>query len=89
MLHQYKGQIVRHFKGNLYLLIDFAYHSETGEQMVIYRALYGDCGIYVRPYAMFVEEVPAGKVNPTGQKFRFMHYKVESKVLNEEYGLLI
>ena len=81
MLHKYKGLIFKHFKGNLYLLVDFAKHTETGEHMVIYKALYGDCGLYVRPYDMFAEEVPTGKENPTGQKFRFVHYEVESKVL--------
>jgi len=80
MLHPYKGFIFRHFKGNLYLLVDFAKHTETGEQMVIYKALYGDCGLYVRPYSMFVEEVPAEKENPTGQKYRFELHFVESEV---------
>jgi len=83
MLHKYKGFIFRHFKGDLYLLVDFAKHTESGEQMVIYKALYGDCSLFVRPYNMFVEEVPAGKENPTGQKFRFALYDVESKVLDQ------
>ena len=78
MLHKYKGQILRHFKGDLYLLLDFAYHTETGEKMVIYKALYGECEMYVRPYQMFAEEVPAGKDNPTGQKFRFMYHEVKT-----------
>ena len=80
MLHKCKGFIFRHFKGDLYLLIDFAKHTETGEEMVVYKALYGDCGLYVRPYNMFVEEVPVGKENPTGQKYRFEEHFVESKV---------
>ena len=40
---------------------DFEKHSETQETMVLYRALYGECGLFVRPYDMFVEEVPEGK----------------------------
>jgi len=80
MLHKSKGFIFRHFKGDLYLLVDFAKHTETGEQMVIYKALYDDCGLYVRPYNMFIEEVPVGKENPTGQKYRFEPHFVESKV---------
>lgn len=68
---QERGKIFRHFKGDYYLLIDFVKHSETSETLVLYRALYGDCGLYVRPYEMFVEEVPMDKVNPTGQKYRF------------------
>lgn len=45
----------RHFKGNEYEVVDFAKDSETGEKMVIYRALYGDHGLWVRPYKMFQE----------------------------------
>jgi hypothetical protein len=47
----------RHYKGNLYEVIDLARHSETLEWMVVYRALYGDFGLWVRPAAMFVEAV--------------------------------
>lgn len=49
--------IYRHFKGDYYLVEDIAYHSETGEKMVVYRALYGDNKLWVRPYEMFVETV--------------------------------
>ena len=68
---QEKGKIFRHFKGDYYLLIDFVKHSETREILVLYKALYGDCGLFVRPYEMFIEEVPDNKANPTGQKYRF------------------
>ena len=47
----------RHFKGNLYEVIDIAHHSETQEPMVIYRALYGDHGLWLRPLAMFLETI--------------------------------
>lgn len=73
-----KGKIFRHFKGDLYLVEGFVTHSETQEKMVLYRALYGDCGLFVRPYDMFLEEVPAEKENPTGQKYRFEEYVVKS-----------
>lgn len=73
-----KGKIFRHFKGDLYLLVDFVTNSETEEKLVLYKALYGDCGLYVRPYNMFCEEVPEGKVNPTGQKYRFQEFEVKS-----------
>lgn len=47
----------RHYKGNLYQVIDTVRHSETLEPMTLYRALYGEKGLWVRPAAMFEEEV--------------------------------
>ena len=73
-----KGKIFRHFKGDLYLVEVFVTHSETQEKMVLYRALYDDCGLFVRSYDMFIEEVPEGKVNPTGQRYRFEEFEVKS-----------
>ena len=49
--------IYRHFKGNLYQLIDQARHSETLEEYVVYRALYGEHGLWVRPLSMFGEQI--------------------------------
>ena len=49
--------IYRHFKGNEYELIDIARHSETLEPMVVYRALYGEHGLWVRPLSMWFETV--------------------------------
>lgn len=49
--------IYRHYKGNLYELIDVANHSETLEKMVVYRALYGDKELWVRPATMWDETV--------------------------------
>ncbi|MGL5151013.1 MAG: DUF1653 domain-containing protein [Clostridium sp.] len=72
------GKIYRHFKGDLYLIEGICMHSETEEKMVLYRALYGDCGLYVRPYRMFLEMVPENKVNPTNQKYRFELYELKS-----------
>jgi len=47
----------RHYKGNDYEVIGIARHSETEEQMVVYRKLYGDGSLWVRPLAMFLEDV--------------------------------
>ncbi len=47
----------RHYKGNEYEVIGCARHSETEEELVVYRALYGDRGLWVRPRAMFMEQV--------------------------------
>jgi hypothetical protein len=49
--------IYRHFKGNRYEVLELARHSETAEQYVVYRALYGDGGVWVRPQAMFEETI--------------------------------
>lgn len=47
----------RHYKGSLYEVMDVARHSETEEQLVVYRALYGERGLWVRPLAMFEQTV--------------------------------
>ena len=47
----------RHFKGNYYEVVGTAHHSETMEEMVVYRALYGEHGLWVRPAAMWTETV--------------------------------
>ena len=52
-----KPGIYRHFKGNMYKVLYMAKHSETMEEMVVYQALYGEMGIWVRPAAMFCETV--------------------------------
>ena len=49
--------LYRHYKGNMYEVYMTAQHSETEEWMVVYKALYGEEGMWVRPYAMFVARV--------------------------------
>ena len=78
------GKIFRHFKGDLYLVEGVVTHSESGEKMVLYRALYGECGQFVRPYNMFLEEVPKEKENPTGQKYRFQEFEVKINVIAQK-----
>jgi hypothetical protein len=51
------GQKYRHFKGNEYLVLYLAKHSETLEELVVYQAMYGEMGIWVRPLKMFLEQV--------------------------------
>lgn len=77
------GDIVRHFKREtlgeedlrankyLYEIVGVAIHSETREEMMVYRALYDDGGMYVRPLQMFMEEVDHVKYPEIKQKYRF------------------
>lgn len=62
--------IYRHFKGNLYRLEGVAKHSETLEPMVVYRALYGEGGLWVRPAHMWTEQVDRDDYH--GPRFQFV-----------------
>lgn len=65
--------VYKHYKGDLYIVEDIIYHSETGEKMVAYRALYEDNKLCARPYEMFLDEV-----NKNGQKYRFELQDIKS-----------
>ena len=65
------GDIVRHFKGNKYEILCFALDSETQAELVVYRALYGERGTWVRPKDMFLSKVDREKYPDVAQEYRF------------------
>ena len=71
------GRIYKHFKGNYYIVLGFALNTETEEQMVIYKALYGEGQVFARPLTSFTE-----KVEEKSQEHRFELQNIESLANN-------
>ena len=71
-------RVYRHFKGDYYLVEDLANDSETGEEYVIYRKLYGDGSLWLRPKGMFLSEVDREKYPYCPQRYRFELQEIES-----------
>ena len=70
--------IYKHFKGDYYIVEDVAIHSETREKYVVYRALYGNNQLSIRPYDMFLSEVDHEKYPNVKQKYRFELQEIKS-----------
>lgn len=72
------GNVYKHFKGDYYIVEDIGLYSETMEKCVVYRALYGDNQLYIRPYDMFASEVDHEKYPDVSQKYRFELQNIKS-----------
>ncbi len=70
--------IYKHFKGDYYIVEDVAIHSETREKYVVYRALYNDTKLYIRPMDMFLSKVDKEKYPDVKQEYRFELQNIKS-----------
>lgn len=69
-LKRFEGKLVRHFKGKVYMVLGTAKHTETEEELVIYKAMYGDYSTFVRPIDMFLSKVDKTKYPEAEQEYR-------------------
>ena len=76
------NRVYKHFKGDYYLVVDVAKDSETKEKYVVYRKLYDDGSLWIRPLKMFLSEVDHEKYPDVKQKYRFQLQEIESKAQN-------
>lgn len=81
-LRKQKGKLVKHFKGKIYMIMDFVEHTETEEELVIYKAMYGDYKKYARPIDMFISKVDKNKYPDCKQEYRFQFIEL---ILGENY----
>ncbi len=80
-----KYGIYRHFKGKFYLVLDIVKHSETKEDLVLYRALYGEKELWVRPISMFTSLVDRDKYPNVKQKYRFERQNMDNFNKNDDF----
>ena len=76
------NRIYKHFKGDMYLVEDIAFDSETKEKFVVYRRLYEDNSLWIRPVDMFLSEVDHNKYPNVKKKYRFELQEIESVAKN-------
>lgn len=83
------NHVYKHFKGSYYFVLDIAINSETMEEMVIYRALYDEYKLYVRPLNMFLSEVDHEKYPDIEQKYRFEEIDLTktNNILKKQYNI--
>lgn len=77
------NRVYKHFKGDYYLVVDVANHSETQDKYVVYRKLYDDGSLWIRPIDMFLSEVDHAKYPDVKQKYRFELQEIESVAKKE------